>query len=142
MSDRDLVIGILQKLFEGGDISVDQHKRFYESVRAFLVCATEYLLKWCPLNDELLLHVVWVGFEGRLEKTFSSVEYIVCRFHSLFTDLNMDRLHEQYLSYQLLLDEDVPNSVKESTGVSSGQPYRVDVLWAHLKDARNNRIRI
>ena len=141
VSDCDLVIGIvtkqsLQKLFDEGDISENQRKHFYQAVRVFFVCATEYLLKWCPFKDELLSHVVWVGFESRLEKTFSSVEYIVHRYHTLFPGLNMDRLNEQYLTYQLLVDEDIPKSVRESAGVDAEHPYRVDVLWAYLKDVK------
>ena len=51
--DCDLVIGIvteqtLQKLFDEGNISENQRKCFYQAVRMFLVCATKYLLKWCP----------------------------------------------------------------------------------------------
>ena len=78
MSDGDLVIGIvtkqtLQKLFEEGDISEIQLKHFYLAIREFLVCATKYLLQWCPFKDELLSHVVWVGFESRMKTTFSSL---------------------------------------------------------------------
>ena len=141
VSDSDLVIGIitkqtLQKLFDGGDVSDNQRKLFYQAVRDFFVCATEYLLKWCPFNDELLSHVVWVGFTGRLEKNFSSIEYIVRRYSALFPGLNMDRLSEQYLAYQLLVEDDIPSSVREATGIDSEHPYRVDLLWAYLKDVK------
>ena len=117
MHDCDLVIGVvtkqtLQKLFDEGDISENQWKCFYQAVRMFLTCATEYLLKWCPLNDELLSHIVWVGFDNRLAKTFSSVEHTVCRYSTLFTDIDMDKLNEQYLAYELLVKEDIPDSVK------------------------------
>ena len=79
VSDSDLMIGIvtkqtLQKLFEEGNISESQHKDFHQAVQVFLVCATKYLLKCCPFVDELLLHVIWVGFESRLQTTFSLVE--------------------------------------------------------------------
>jgi len=118
VSDCDLVIGIvtkqtLQKLFEV-DISENQRKCFYQAVWEFLVRSTKYLLKWCPFKDELLSHVDWVGFESRLEKTFSSVEYIVHRYGTLFPGLDMDKLSEQFLTYQLLVEEDIPTSIKES----------------------------
>ena len=48
----------------------------------------------------------------------------------------MDKLNDQYLSYQILVDEDIPNSVKESTGLDAEHPYRVDVLWHYLKDVK------
>ena len=83
---------------------------FYQAVREFLVRATKYLLKWCPFKDELLSHV-WVGSESRLEKAFSSVEYIVHRYGTLFPGLDMDKFSEQFLTYQLLVEEDIPTSV-------------------------------
>ena len=70
-------------------------------------------------NDELLSHLAWVGFEGRLEKTFSSVEYIVRRYSALFPGLNMDRLSEQYLVYQTLVEDNISTSVREATGIES-----------------------
>ena len=140
VSDCDLVIGIvtkqtLQELFDEGAISENQRKRFYQAVREILVCATKYLLKWCPFKDELLSHVIWVGFESRLEKTFSSVEYIVHRY--LFPRLDMDKLNEQFLSYQLLVEEDIPTSAKESAGLEAEDPYHVDVFGLTSKMSRS-----
>ena len=31
-----------------------------------LIRATEYLLKWCPLEDEHISHATWLDFENRL----------------------------------------------------------------------------
>ena len=62
------------------------------------MCATEYLLKWCPLQDEFLSHVSWMGFENRLENTLSSVEYIVGKYPSFFVGIDMDKLNEQYIN--------------------------------------------
>ena len=102
------------------------------------MCSTKYLLKWCPFQDELLSHVTWVGFESRLEATFSSVEYIVHRYNSLFPleTLDMEKLSEQFLSYQLLVEEDIPTFVKESSGLAPEDPFRVDVLWTFLKSIK------
>ena len=101
VNDSDLVIGIVTKqtihnMFDQGDISENELKCFYQAVREFLVCATEYLLKWCPFQDELLSYVTWIGFENRLETTFPLVEYIVHRYHNLFPGVDMDKLNEQY----------------------------------------------
>ena len=65
-----------------------------------------------PFKDELLSHVVWVGFESRMEKTFSSVEYIVHRYGTLFPGLDMDKLSEQFLTYQVLVEEDILHQLK------------------------------
>ena len=43
----------------------------------------------------------------------------------MFTDLDMDKLNDKYLSYPLLVDEDIRNSVKEFTGLVAEHPYLV-----------------
>ena len=48
----------------------------------------------------------------------------------------MDKLNEQFLTYQLLVEEDIPTSVKESVGLEAEDSYRVDVLWTYLKDVK------
>ena len=109
--DNDLVIGALTKqtlwrLLEEGDISEHQQKNFYQAAREFLMCVTKYLPQWCPFEDELLSHVVWVGFENRVNTTSSSVEYVVNRFSSIFPtgSLDMNKLSEQFLAYQVLVE--------------------------------------
>ena len=61
VSDDKLVVGFMaqlraRQLLEDGDISRYQHANFHNAARSFLVCAAQYLLKWCPLNDELLIN--------------------------------------------------------------------------------------
>ena len=63
LNDCDLVTGVmlkqlLLKLFNEGDISEYHKKQFSKAVHDFLASASEYLLKWCPFNDELLSHAV------------------------------------------------------------------------------------
>ena len=48
----------------------------------------------------------------------------------------MDKLSEQFLTYQLLVGEEIPTSVKESAGLEPEDPYPVDVLWTYLKDVK------
>ena len=82
VTDDELVIVYVtkqkvKKLLNDGDISQHKYKLFYEAARNFLVVATEYLLAWSPVQDELLCHATWIDFNCRLEKRFSSVEYSV-----------------------------------------------------------------
>ena len=135
-----LVTGFLTKqticrLLREGDISY-QHAPFFRAVKAFLVRATEYLLKWCPLEDELLTHATWLDFEHRLEKSFLSVEYFVLKYPEIFPEMNLDQLNEQFLNYQLLATEDIPVTVKESVGLKEEDPYQVDVLWGYLRGVK------
>ena len=77
----------IQRLLNEGDISTQQYSLFFRAVKAFLVRATEYLLKWCPLEDELLTHSTWLVFENRLEKSFLSVQYFVLHYPDIFPDM-------------------------------------------------------
>ena len=58
------------------------------SVRAFFTCGVQYLLKWCPLKDDLLNNAKWIDFEHRLNSTFSSVEYCIYTYPDIFQDMN------------------------------------------------------
>lgn len=98
--------------------------------------AAEYLLKWCPLGDELLVAATWLNFEQRLERNFLSVEYFVHRYPSIFSGIDMDRLNEEFLNYQMLSSDAIPKSVKESVNLEEKDPHRIDVLWGHLRELR------
>ena len=50
------------------------------------------------------------------------------------TSLDRDKLHEQFLSYQLLTDTDIPESVNKKSGSDVNGYYRIDDLWGYLKD--------
>ena len=61
VTNDNLVIGYVtkqtvQRLLKEGDISLYQQTTFFDAAKAFFIKATEYLLKWCPLKDELLLN--------------------------------------------------------------------------------------
>ena len=103
VTDKDLLIGFITKqtvnrLYQEGDITNHQLSKFYKAARVFFMCATEYLLKWCPLQDELLASATWLTFEQRLEKNFLSVEYFVHRYPSIFSDIDVDRLSEEFFT--------------------------------------------
>ena len=107
VGNSELVIGYVtmqttKQLHREGAITDRQLANFFKAAREFIVCATEYLLKWCPLEDELLIHATWLHFEQRLEKHFNSVEYFVHRYPNIFPEMNMDKLNEEFLSYQML----------------------------------------
>ena len=141
VDDEKLVVGFMTKqtivkLLREGDISAHQHATFFKAVKAFLVRATEYLLQWCPLEDELLLHATWLDFERRLDKSFLSVEYFVLKYPELLPDMNIDRLNDQFVNYQLLAAEDIPSVIKGSAGLEEEDPYQVDILWGYLRGVK------
>ena len=135
VADNCLSIGFvtnqsIDKLLREGDVSPHQYAKFFEAAKAFLIRASEYLLQWCPLEDELLMHATWLDFQHRLEKTFTSVEYFVMKYPHIFPDMDLERRSEQFLNYQLLMEEDIPAEVKEfAKGEEDDLHYQVDILW-------------
>ena len=122
----------VNQLLEDGDISDGCYSCFFDAVQAFFIFASDYLLKWCPIKDDLLSHATWVDFEHRIEKSFYSVEFFIHRYKQIFTGMNMDKLEEQFLNYQLLTDEEIPKDVKEKAGRDESDYYRIDDLWGYL----------
>ena len=138
--DNDkLVVGFLAKLkasqlLEEGDISASKFSSFFCAVREFFMHAIEYLLKWCPLKEELLKHATWIDFENRLDKGFCSVDYFIHRFPNIFQSVDMDKLNEQFLNYQLLMPGDIPAFIREKA--EENDHYRIDDLWGYLKGVK------
>ena len=136
--DKDLAIGFLtkqmvNKLYEEGDITNVQKDKFFNAARKFFVCAAAYLLKWCPLEEDLLIHATWLDFERRLEKNFTSIEYFIHRFPTLLGSVNLDKLNEEFINYQMLSSSDIPTTIKQSSNLREEDPHRVDVLWGYLR---------
>ncbi len=141
LENEKLVVGFLtkqkaQQLLDEGEISESKFSSLFSAARKFFVCATDYLLKWCPMEEELLKHATWIDFDSRMDKGFCSVEYFTYRYPIFFTSLDRDKLHEQFVSYQLLADSDIPESVKEKSGSDVNGYYRIDDLWGYLKDVK------
>ena len=101
---------------------------FYSAARDFLATACDYLIKWCPFQEEIVHHATWLDFEHRLDKPFSSVEYFIVRYSSILTSIDLNKLEAQFLNYQLVDEEQIPEYVKASG--------RVDDLWAYLRNLK------
>lgn len=66
-----------------------------------------------------------------------SVEYFVTKYPKVFSDIDLQRLNEQFLNYQLLLKEDIPTEVKKlAKDVEDDPYYHVDILWGYLKGVK------
>ncbi|CAB4032496.1 PREDICTED: uncharacterized protein LOC106702191 [Paramuricea clavata] len=51
--------------------------------------------------------------------------------------MDLESLNEQFLNYQLLLEEDIPAEVKEVAKCAEDDPhYRIDILWGYLKGVK------
>ena len=142
LPDSNIFVGfitrqILRQLFNNGDIAESEVTKFYTAVRRFYTTATEYVKKTYPIKDDVLSHAKFINFEKREECDFDSVEYFVHRFPHL-QDLTiaseMELLQEEFISYQLLHDTDIPPRIWDETKVGEDEDvyYRVDILWKYL----------
>ena len=55
---------------------------------------------------------------------------------NLFPHMDVNRLNEQFLNYQLLSADKIPLPVKQTTGLSEEDPHHVDILWGYLRNVR------
>lgn len=138
VADENLVVGFttrqkLLRLLEEGDICTSDIRCFYSSVRHFLMKATQYLIKWCPLNDPLLHHANWIDFRNRQMCSLVSVEYFVGLYDHILGSIDHEKLTEQFLNYQLILDEDIPDHIKSVCSIDSGGSFsNIDQFWGYL----------
>ena len=61
-----------------------------------------------------------------------AVEFFVYRFPHLFQNIDMDRLAEQFMAYQVLPDDAIPSSVKTDMDLNPEDLLRADALWTYL----------
>ena len=98
--------------------------KFYAGVRRFYTKATEYIKMTYPLKDDVLLHAKFGNFEKREECDFDSVEFFVhCYSHlqGLRTASEMELLQEEFISYQLLSDADIPSRIWDEAKVGEDE---------------------
>ena len=72
-----------------------------------------YIIATYPSNDDLLRHASFLNFENRVNIGFDSVEYFVSRYphlHGLTVPREIELLQEEFVSYQLLNDSDIPTA--------------------------------
>ena len=147
LSDQEILIGMatrmcLNKLQEDGDVSQAQCNKFFKGVRAFYVKSVEYALKNLPVADEVLANAKFINVISRTEATLSQVEYFVRRYNDLLpfsSPQEHDKLSEEFTDYQLLNDNEVPESVWKSAVVQDDKSctfYRMDMIWYYLSNLK------
>ena len=128
---------LLRHLLDDGDISNSEVNKFYSGVLKFYTIAAQYILATYPLNDDVLYHAKLLNFESREDIEFDSLEYFIERFphlHELRSPREIDILHEEFVSYQLLNNTDIPANIWEEAKVREGDEayYRIDTLWGYV----------
>ena len=91
-----------------------------------------------PLNDPLLKVSMFLDFEQRELAIVADAEYFIDRFEILGgrdDPILLNKIHEEFLDYQLLNREDIPKSVWQEVEHNidpETKVLRMDVVWAHL----------
>ena len=106
----------LNKLIEDG-CDMNKIARFYDGVRSFYEKALDYARSHLPLNDPLLKSARFLDFTQRESSELSQLEYFIDRYCSLLPHKSdpakMEKLKDEFISYQLLEESDIPASIWE-----------------------------
>lgn len=142
MDDSGVFVGFLtkqtlQKLLNDGDIADSAVTQFYKGVRMFYTKAVMYIKSTFPLKDDLLRHARSLNFEKRGEVSFDTVESFVHRFpylHALRESYEMALLQDEFISYQLLNNAEIPPEVWAEAKIGEDEEayYQIDTIWGHL----------
>ena len=81
----------------------------------------QYLQKWCPVDDELLVNAEWLDFDKRQQKTFTAAEFFVYKFPHLFQNMDMD------------IDGAALVHLLPTTSISTFDQYADSVFLPHLR---------
>ena len=130
----------LNRLFNEGDISTNEKDVFLAGIVQFYCSVTKYGLEKLPLCDEVLMHSAFVNFITRESCEFADVEFFIERFRLRFSCEDLNSLQEEFISYQLLNEDDIPKLVwddacvveKDDDGNEVKKYYRMDVIWGYL----------
>ena len=84
------------------------------------------------------MHSAFVNFITRESCEFADVEFFIERFRLRFSSEDLNSLQEEFISYQLLNEDDIPKLVwddacvvekDDEDGDEVKKYYRMDVIW-------------
>ena len=71
-----------------------------------------------------------------MESSFTSVEFFVGNYALILQDIDMVKLNEQFVNYQILTVDDLPEHIKSACGIDREEEEekvcRMDVLWSSM----------
>ena len=90
-------------------------------MRKFYEACVQYAVKNLPLDDVVLRHSIFAMFANRQDLSIEDVEYFIDRYLTIlrFGAPHFDSLHDEFISYQLLSDDNIlPQVIKVATVTS------------------------
>ena len=125
MADDKLFVSFLTRQclrqLEDDGFELTKIKTFYCAVRKFYKACFHYAVKNLPLDDVVLRHSRFANFASRKDVSIEDVEYFIDRYSTIlkFGAPEFDSLHDEFISYQLLSDDDIPPQVIKEAKVTS-----------------------
>ena len=116
-------------------------------MRKFYEACFQYVVKKLPFDDVVLRHSRFANFPNRKDVSIKDVEYFIERCSTIlkFGAPEFDSLHDEFISYQLLSDDDIPPQViKEATvtpKLKDGKKEKhlcMDVIWGSLSQSKSS----
>ena len=99
---------------------------FYDAVGEFYRAAAQYAVEKLPFNNKVWENSGFVNFEKRREHEFTMVEFFLQQFpdHLQMSVEEEEKLQEQFIDYQLLSNEDIPEHVWDDATVKTDEGRR------------------
>ena len=81
-----------------------------------------YIQKKFPINDDVICNSVWIDFNKRLEVSWDNVEFFVdkYKFVTSVNDIDCDKLYDEFIDYQTLSNNEIPNTAFDDAKVVDG----------------------
>ena len=74
--------------------------------------------------------------KGDSKKVLTLLNTFVRRFSAFLDNINIDKLNEEFIDYQLLSSNDIPSSIKKSANLCEEDPHRIDILWGYVRGVK------
>ena len=97
----------LNKLLNEGDITEAKYNKFFYAAHCYFKSSLAYILKKFPLREELIQNAVWINVPQRIEAEWQNREFFYDRFDTIFHEIPVDALFEEFCDYQFLTDSDI-----------------------------------
>lgn len=65
------------------------------------------ILEKFPITDGTLFHAKWIDIQKRTDANWESIEFFLSNFSSLFSNVNLDELYDEFCDYKTLTNEEI-----------------------------------
>lgn len=105
LPDDEVDVGFKCRSFVEKELSEDEKKKFFHSVREYLQVGIEYLQKKCNMDNEALVHATVADPMKKSESSFANIQFFISKFKSLLPpdgifEENMDKMNRQFRQWQ------------------------------------------